>query len=117
MVREHKKVLAVNFLIYFLVRLVLHVIRILRRDTINNNLLVELDSQSILVNGNFLNVVSASDFHSGLCDEVLYDDVRHQFSVCVPLLVEAMNLIHLYLVELELAVISSCKYGFVHRVD
>jgi hypothetical protein len=75
--REHKKILAINLLVDFLMCFVLHVIWVIGGNAIDNDFLVELDSQSILVYGNFLDVVSASNLHSSLSDEVLNDDVSH----------------------------------------
>ena len=77
MVREHKKILAINLLIDLLMCFVLHVIWVFRGNTINNDFLIKLDSQSVFVDGNFLDVVSASNLYSSLGDEVLNDDVGH----------------------------------------
>jgi hypothetical protein len=44
MVREHKKILAINLLVNLLVCFVLHVIWVFRRNAIDDNFLIELDS-------------------------------------------------------------------------
>jgi hypothetical protein len=75
--RENEKILAINLLVDLLMSFVLHVIWIFGRNTVDNDFLIELDSQSILVDGNFLDVVSASNLHSSLSDEVLNDDIGH----------------------------------------
>ena len=77
MVREHKKILAINLLIDLLMCFVLHVIWVFRGNTINNDFLIKLDSQSVFVDGNFLDVVSASNLHSSLSDEMLNNYIGH----------------------------------------
>ena len=49
-------------------------------------------------------------------DQMLNDDIRHELSVCVSLLVETMNLSHVHLMQLDLTIVSSSKDSFVRRV-
>ena len=87
MVGEDKEVLAVNLLVDLFVRLVFHVIRIVWRHAIDDDLAIELHGESILVDGDLLDVVSAPDLHSGLSNQVLDDHIGHKLSVGVSLLI------------------------------
>jgi hypothetical protein len=95
MVGKHEKTFAINLLIDFLMCLVFHVIRIIRRNAVNNDFLIELYSKPILVNGNFLDVITTANFNTSLSDKVLNDDVGHKLSISVSFLVQTMNLTHL----------------------
>jgi hypothetical protein len=77
MLRDYEQQIAVNLLIYFLVCLVLHVVGVFPRDTVNNNLLRELNSKSIFVYSNLFDIVATPDFDSGFCDKMLDDNISH----------------------------------------
>lgn len=91
MLRNYKKQVAINLLIDLFVCLVFHIIGILPRDTVNNDLLRELDSETILVDGYLLDIVTASDLNSGLSHEMLDDHISHELSVGVTVLIESVN--------------------------
>ena len=97
MVRKHKETLAIDFFVDLFVGLVLHVIWIVWRHAVDYYFFVELHSKSILVNGNLLNVVSASDFDSRFSDEMLNNNISHELSVSVPFLVKSVYLVHLHI--------------------
>ena len=77
MLRNHKKQVAINLLIDLLVCLVFHIIGVLSRDAVNNDLFRELDSETVLVDGYFLDIVSASNLNSCLSHQMLDDHIRH----------------------------------------
>ena len=105
--REHKQVAAVNLLADLLVGLVLHVVWVFGGHAVDDDLLVQLHCQSILVDRYLLNVVATSDLYSGFRDQVLDDDVGHQLSVRVSFLVEAVHLVHVDLMQLDLPVVAA----------
>lgn len=87
----NEKIRAVNPLVDLFVCFVLHVKRIIGLHAVDNDLFRQLDGQSVLVNCNFLDVVSASDLNSCLSDQVLDYHVCHLLAVSVSLLVESMD--------------------------
>ena len=117
MVRKDKQVLAVNLLADLLVCFILHVVRVIGLNTIYYNLFIQLNSKAIFVNGNLLDVITASNFYSCLSHQVLDDDVGHQFSVGISFLVESMNLIQKHFVKLDLTIVSSSEDGVVLWID
>ena len=66
--RGYKKIRAVDSLVDFLVRFVLHVKRIVGENAINNDFFGQLHGESVFVNCDFLDVVSAADFDTRLSD-------------------------------------------------
>ena len=58
-------------------RLVLHVVGIVRRDRVDDDLLVQLHRKFVLVDGDLLDVVAAPDLDSGLRYQVLDDHISH----------------------------------------
>lgn len=66
MLRDHEKQVAINLLIDLLIRLVLHVVGVLARHTVYDDLFRELDGETVLVDGDLLDVVAAPDLDSGL---------------------------------------------------
>ena len=115
--REDEEVVAVDLLVDLFVCFVLHVIRILGRHAVDDDFLVELHGQSVFVDGDLLDVVSAPDLHSGLGNEVLDDHICHELSVGVSLLVEAVDLVHVHVMKLDGSVVSSSENGSVAGVD
>lgn len=85
--RENEKIVAVDFLVDLFMSFVFHIIWIFRRDTIDNDLLVKLNSKSIFVDGNLFDIISASDLHSSFRDKMLDDNISHKFSVGVSFLI------------------------------
>mmetsp|Transcript_39028 Transcript_39028/g.59438 ORF Transcript_39028/g.59438 Transcript_39028/m.59438 type:complete len:347 (-) Transcript_39028:167-1207(-) len=117
MLRENKEVVAVDLLVNLLVGFVLHVVGILRRNTVDNNLLIKLHSKSVFVNSNLLDIVAASDLDASLSHQVLDDHVRHQLAIGVPLLVQAVHLVDMDLVQLDGSTVATSEDGAVGRVD
>lgn len=91
MLRDDEKQIAINLLIDLFVCLVLHVVGILAGHTIYDDLFRELDSKTVLVDGDLLDIVAAPDLDSSLSHQVLNDHVGHQLSVSVTVLVEAVD--------------------------
>jgi hypothetical protein len=89
--RNYKKQVAINLLIDLLVCLIFHIIGVFPRDTVNNDLLWELDSKTVLVDGYLLDIVTTPDFHSRLSHQMLDDHISHQLSVGVTVLVQSVN--------------------------
>lgn len=87
MVRKDKKIVAVDLFVDLFMSFVFHIIWIFWGYAVNNDLFIKLDSKSILVDGDLLDVVSAPDFDSGLSDQVLNDNISHELSVGISLLV------------------------------
>ena len=82
---------AVNFLVYLFVSFVLHIVRVLIRDGVDYYLFWELNSQTILVNCDLLDIISAPNLDSGLRDQVLNNDISHEFSISISILIQAVN--------------------------
>jgi hypothetical protein len=91
------------------VSLVLHVVWVLRIDAIDDDFLIELNSKSVLINCYLFDVVSASDFYSGLGNKVLNNNISHKLSVSVSLLVKTVNLKDLNFVHLNETIIATRK--------
>ena len=64
--RCNEKIRAVYSLVDFLVRLVFHVEGVVSENAVDNDFLWQLHSESVFVNCDLLNVVSASDFDTRL---------------------------------------------------
>jgi len=75
--RNYEKQVAINLLIDLLVCLVLHIIGVFPRDTVNNDLLRELDSETVLVDGYLLDIVTTPDLHSRLSHQMLDYHISH----------------------------------------
>ena len=68
MLRYNEEQVAVDLLVDLFVGFVLHVIRVFIRHAVDDDLLGQLDSQSVLVDGDLLDVVAASDLDTSLGD-------------------------------------------------
>lgn len=64
--RSYEEIFAVNSLVNLLVCLVLHIEWIIGLHRVDDDLLGELNGQSVLVNGDLLDIVAASDLHTCL---------------------------------------------------
>jgi hypothetical protein len=100
---------AVYLLVYLFVGFVLHIVRILVRDRVDDDLLRELNGQTILINGDLLDVISAPDLDSGLSNQVLNNDISHELSVSISILIQPMNRIKFNRIHANGSRIRPCK--------
>jgi hypothetical protein len=118
MMRKNKKIVTIDLFVDFFMCFVFHIIRIIRRYTVDNDFLIELNGKSILVDSNLFDVVSASNLNSCFSYKVLDDNICHELSVSISFLIEAMNLIHVDMMKLNLSIVSTgenCFICWVHR--
>ena len=95
---------------------VLHVEWVICLHRVDDDLLRELNSESIFVDGNLLNEITASDFYARFCDKMLDNHICHQFTISVSLLVESMNFVKLYTIGSKATVIRSTENCLSARV-
>ena len=84
---------AVDALVDLLVRLVLHVIRVVGLNRVDDDLLGKLNRQTILVDRNLLDVVTAPDLDTSLRHQVLNDNISHQLAISIPFLIQSVHLV------------------------
>lgn len=116
MLRNDKQEVAVNLFANLLVCLVLHVVWVFSGDTVNDDLLGKLDSKSVLVNSDLLDVVAAADLDTGLSHQMLDDHVGHQLAVRVTVLIEAMHCQEFDIVHRDVATVCSAEHVLCHWV-
>ena len=116
MLGNNKEKVAVNFLVDFLVSLVLHIIGILVRNTIDDDLLGELYGKSVLIDSDLLDVVAASNLDTSFSHQMLDDNIGHELSVSVTVLVESVNSEKLNVMRGDCAIIGPCKDLLAHWV-
>ena len=95
---------------------VLHVEWVICLHRIDDDLLRKLNSESVFVDSNLLNEITASDFYARFCNKMLDNHIGHQFTISVSLLVEPMNFVKLYTVGSKATVIRSSENCLSTRV-
>ena len=93
--RRDEQVFAVNSLVDFLVCFVLHIKGVIGLDGIDDDFFGQLDCEPVFVDRDLFDVVSAPDLDSGLCDQVLDNDISHELSVGVSFLIKPMDTVEL----------------------
>ena len=113
MMGQHKQQITLNLLADFLEGFIFHIILILSIHCINDDLLWQLHSQSIFIDGNSLNIVTTTNFDSCFGYQVLNDNISHQLSISVTLLIKTMNRHELYFEHLDLSSVVGSKDRFI----
>ena len=116
MLGYNKEQVAVNLLVDFLVSLILHIIGILIRDTVDDDLLGELYGKSVLIDSNLLDVVAASNLDTSFSHQMLDDNICHELSVSVTVLIEPVNCEELNVMRGDSAIVGPCEDLLAHWV-
>lgn len=113
----HVEISALDTFVDLFVSFVFHVEWIVSLHWVNNDFLGQLNSKSVLVNCDFLDVITASNLDPGLSDKVLDDYIGHQLSVSVSFLVQTVDSVEVDAVGDDVTVVSSREDSLGRLVD
>jgi hypothetical protein len=76
---------------------------------VNDDSFWELNCKFIFIDGNSLDVISTSNFDSGLRNHMLDDHICHKFSLGISVLIKSVNYVKLKFMKTQMPTVGSSK--------